>query len=158
MSPTEKTVVAFDPGAITGIAVGMFSDDVPLVRVDMGAITYQELLEGFDHLLDEPAQYIVVEKFESRSGQDFAPDLTPVRVEGLLDLAFGDRIVWRSPSLKSQVPDRVLKDNDLLLTGTHVDWEDARDVNDATIHMLGFVAFTLQHRPTLEKYFRKATA
>lgn len=155
---TEKTIVAFDPGAVTGIAIGMFSDEVPLTIVDVGAIQYKDMVEDFDLLLDEPADYIVAEVFESRSGQDHAPDLLGVRVEGLLDVAFLDRIVWRSPSTKSQVPDQVLKDHGLWVTGSDVDWTDGRDVNDAIIHMLGFMVHTLKHRPTMEKYFRKVTS
>lgn len=149
-----KTVIAFDPGLITGVASGTFTESTPLELTDSGAITYQELLDGFGIILETEPDFVVAEKFESRSDQGFAPDLSSLRVEGLLDLAFQQDVVWRSPSKKSQVPDDLLREHGLWKTGSDVEWEDGRDVNDAIIHLIGFVAFDLRHVPTIRKYFK----
>jgi hypothetical protein len=152
---TSKVVVAFDPGYITGLSTGIFSEDKPVEIVYARSFIYPDLLEDMGILPDRAlADYVVSEVFESRANQEFAPDLTGVRVEGLLDLVYGSKITWRSPSKKSQVPDSILQRHDLWYTGSQVEWEDGRDVNDAIIHLLGFVAFDLNHRPTQRKYFR----
>lgn len=97
--------------------------------------------------------HVVSEVFTNRTNNDFAADLTGVRVEGILDLLF-DGVVWRSRTKKEQVPDSILKENDMWVTGKQTGWTDGRDVNDAIIHVLGFVAFDLRHVPTLKKYFK----
>lgn len=148
------TIVAFDPGKVTGIATGTFSKTEPLTVTGASIIDYDTFIEGWDYLSEKPYDHVVAEVFESRDGQDFAPNLLGVRVEGMLDLAFYRQVVWRSPSKKSQVPDRLLKDHGEWRTGTDVNWEDGRDANDAIIHLIGYVAFDLRHVPTLRKYFR----
>ena len=156
---TVQNIVSFDPGLITGIATGRFSDDTPLEVVDVLAVPYNEWVEDrlfFKAMVENRGSYdhVVSEVFTSRTDNEFAPDLTGVRVEGILNLAFSERVIWRPRTKKEQVPDAVLRDNGIWYTGEQVEWSDGRDVNDAIIHMLGFVAFDLRHRPTLEKYFR----
>jgi len=152
------TILAFDPGKVTGIVEGVFSETEPLALVDAIAVTYEELLEGFEYLLEasQTGEYdhVVTEQFDLRTNNEYAANLDGVRVEGLLDLAFGDQLVRRPRSKKEQVSDATLKEHGLWKTGAEVDWEDGRDVNDAIIHMLGYVAFDLRHRPTITKYFK----
>ena len=149
------TVQAFDPGLITGWAKGEFSDTEPLTITDTKTLKYEWFTDGtFTSGFREryTADHTVVEQFILRDNE-FKADLTGVRVEGILDWWYFP-IIWRPPSKKAQVPDSILKEHQLWKTGTFVEWEDGRDVNDAIIHMLGYVAFDLRHVPTLRKYFR----
>ena len=150
----KQTIIAFDPGKVTGIATGEFSTDEPLRITSFAAVTYENLLAGWTGLLEADYNFIVSEVFVARTDNEFVPDLTGVRVEGLIDLAYTPFVRWRERTKKSQVKDSILKDHGLWVTGGQVDWEDGRDVNDAINHMLGFVAFDLRHKPTLQKYFR----
>lgn len=151
---TEYSIVSFDPGLITGMASGKFSDTEPLTLGPVAAIPYEDLRANADMFREALVDHVVSEVFELRTDNEFAADLTGVRVEGMLDFAFEGNVVWRSRTKKSQVSDDLLRAHDLWKTGADVDWEDGRDVNDAIIHLLGYVAFDLRHRPTLEKYFR----
>lgn len=151
----EFRIVGFDPGLSTGVAEASFSDDTPFTLRDVTAVRYDEFVDyGRDIWEGVEFDHVVAERFDLRTNNSFAADLTGVKVEGMLDLIFGDKVVYRSRTDKNQVPDQLLKDHGLWQTGVDVDWSDGRDVNDAIIHVLGYVAFDLRHRPTLEKYFR----
>jgi len=150
----EETIVAYDPGLVTGVAQGVFSDTEPLRVLGGIALTYDEILEGFDDMTQVKFDHVVSEKFIARTDNPFVPDLTPVRVEGILDLAYERDINWRLRTKKSQVPDSILKEHGIWMTGKDVDWTDGRDVNDAIIHMIGYVAFDLRHVPTIREYFQ----
>lgn len=154
--PKQYTVLAFDPGYATGVAAGSFEDDKPLRLDDATIIPYDHLLDAVPLFEQTATDHLVVEKFELTPGNSFAPDLHAVKVEGLLEYAFEPLvpIKWRSPSDKHQVSDELLQSLGWWKTGADVDWEDGRDANDAIIHMLGYVAFTLRHQPTLWAYFR----
>jgi len=150
-------IISFDPGLITGVATGEFSDDLPLKITGTQASGYEDILNAaaltVREDLSNPFTYQICESFEARTDNKFSPDLTGVRVEGVLDLMYPS-LIRRSRTKKEQVPDEVLKEHGLWVTGKDVSWEDGRDVNDAIIHMLGFVAFDLKHKPTLTKYFK----
>jgi hypothetical protein len=151
---TQETIVAYDPGLVTGVAEGVFSETEPLRILGGAALSYDEIIEGFGHMLAVNFDHKISEKFVARTDNQFVPDLTPARVEGILDLAYERDIVWRSRTKKEQVPDRILKEHGLWVTGKDVDWTDGRDVNDAIIHMIGYVAFDLRHVPTIREYFQ----
>lgn len=151
---TEKTIVAYDPGLITGIATGFFSDTEPLTLTGTGAIRYEDIRETYDLMAQYEYDHVVSELFVLRTNNPFAADLTGVRVEGILDAVYEGKVIWRDRTKKSQVSDDVLKAHGLWQTGRDVDWEDGRDANDAIIHMLGYVAFDLRHVPTLRRYFK----
>lgn len=151
---TQQKIISFDPGYVTGIATGVFDDEEALTITGYAAVTYENMLAGWSNLLEAEYQHVVSEVFKARTDNEFVPDLTGVRVEGLIDLAYTPFVRWRERTKKNQVPDQLLKDHGLWLTGPQVNWEDGRDVNDAIIHMLGYVAFDLRHKPTLQKYFR----
>lgn len=158
MNSNVTTITAYDPGKVIGIARGSFTDKEPLSILKAWAIPYPNFLEWGQNPVEDYGEFwsdiIVSEIFTARTDNEFVPDLTSVRVEGILDLAYGpNRVVWRPRTKKEQVPDKVLKDHGLWKTGKDVSWEDGRDVNDAIIHMLGHVAFDLRHKPTLRKYF-----
>lgn len=154
MSYTMR-VAAWDPGKITGLATGEFSREEALHDIQANTLTYSDMMV-FGIVQVVPKYTNVVEEFILRDN-DFRANLLGVRLEGAIEYAAerSDRtIVYRPPSKKSQVPDQVLKDHGLWQTGNDVDWEDGRDANDAIIHLLGYVAFDLKHRPTLERYFK----
>lgn len=150
----RQRIVAYDPGLVTGIAEGVFSPTKPLLVLGAAIVTYEDLLDGHHFMVETEHDHVVSEVFTSRTDNEFAPDLTGVRVEGVLDLVYRDRIVWRDRTKKAQVKDSVLKSHGIWYTGKDVGWEDGRDANDAIIHMLGYVAFDLRHVPTLRKYFQ----
>jgi hypothetical protein len=150
----NQTIISYDPGLITGVAEGFFSDEEPLKILGAGVVSYEDLRDGREFIEQVHSDHVVSELFTSRTNNPFAPDLTGVRVEGMLDSYYGGRVVWRERTKKSQVPDQILHDHGIWRTGADVDWEDGRDANDAIIHMIGYVAFDLNHLPTLRKYFR----
>ena len=86
-------------------------------------------------------------------GGNFAPDLEPLRIEGVIMDHFGNIVNWHAPADKSLVGDDFLKEHDLWLTGKDVDHEDARDANDAMLHLFAH-AKRIRHMPTLEAYWR----
>lgn len=151
---TDYKIVSFDPGKVTGVAAGTFSDTDPLTVDLVSVMQYPDIRDNADLFRETLVDHVVAEVFELRTDNEFAADLTGVRVEGILDFAFEGNITWRSRTKKSQVPDDLLRAHNLWVTGDDVNWEDGRDANDAIIHMLGFVAFDLKHKPTLRKYFR----
>jgi hypothetical protein len=137
------------------MAVGEFSDDEPLTLVDAAIFPYEDMrnLDRVVERLDDLPDFVVSEQFVLNPGNEFTADLHACKVEGMLEMCFPE-VRYRLRSTKSQVPDQLLKDHGLWQTGADVQWEDGRDANDAIIHMLGFVAFDLEHLPTLRKYFR----
>lgn len=149
-------IKSFDPGKVTGYARGFITAEKPLEVVEFAELTYEEMLSAqwrVPYIYDYD-EYVVSERFTLRTNNEYAPDLDGVRVEGMLDLMFGGRVRYRERTTKEQVPDSILKEHGLWKTGADVDWTDGRDVNDAIIHLLGFVAFQLKHKPTLRKYFK----
>lgn len=148
-----KSVLALDPGYATGIATGHFDDNTPLQLEDAIIVPYEMWPEVWLAMSEEHFDHVTSESFDLKDN-DFKADLTPVKIEGTLDLLFGDQVVYRDRTLKSQVSDQLLKDIGWWKTGKDVMWEDGRDANDAIIHLLGYVAFNLKHRPTLREYFK----
>lgn len=146
--------IAYDPGLATGWAVGHYTHDTPLTLRGAGIRTYDEMRDRVVNTRRPYYSAVIVEWFESRTNSTAAPDINGVRVEGMLDAYYDGQIIRRPPARKEQVPDDILKEHGLWQTGTTTDWEDGRDANDAIIHLLGYLAFDLRHRPTLDRYFR----
>jgi hypothetical protein len=165
-------VLAVDPGQATGVAIGRYTDELPLKVIFTGIInggTY-----GFSKWLDDTNDCgsiidkhmcdnalspigaelrVVSENFKLRGG-NFAPDLEPLRIEGVLIDHFWDTsLSWQAPADKGLVGDEFLKRHNLWLTGKDVDHTDGRDANDALLHLFAF-AMKTKHRPTLEAYWR----
>ena len=154
-----NALYAFDPGLITGIAVGSYSDSEPYELDRCMALSFEDLSESF---WDREWQYnstIVIEKFIPNPGNQFTlsqDDIVGVQVEGMLKHVFGaENINWqlRSDKGKAGVMDKVLKEHGLWQTGDDVNWIDGRDANDAIIHSLVYLR-NIGHEPTLRKYFR----
>jgi hypothetical protein len=167
-------VMAIDPGKATGVAIGRYSIQDPIEVIFTGIIrggTYgfaEWLFNTRDAktIIDNDCSYnfpdeydsldyhldVVCENFKPRGG-NFIPDLEPLRIEGIIMDHFGNIVNWHSPADKSMVGDDFLKKHGLWLTGKDVDHDDARDANDATIHLFAH-AMRIRHIPTLEAYWR----
>lgn len=153
-----KYVWAFDPGEVTGVAQGVYSATNALEVGSVSAVPVEDLRAFLTSLVQTKhvPEAIVVEFFKARTNNRFVANDTAKKVEGYIEAVFGrEKLVYRPRTKKEQVPDRVLKDHGLWQTGKQVDWTDGRDVNDAVIHLLGYVAFDKHHRPTLSKYFKR---
>ena len=167
-------VMAIDPGRATGVAIGRLSITMPMEVVFTGIISggtygFAEWLHDTNDgksIIENDCSYncpeesaeleyhkdSVCENFKVRCG-NFVPDLEPLRIEGVVMDHFGSVTQWHTPADKSMVTDDFLKEHGLWLTGKDVDHEDARDANDAMIHL--FVhAMRIRHIPTLETYWR----
>jgi hypothetical protein len=166
--------MAIDPGKATGVAIGRVTDeramDVIYTAIipggAKGLIDWLELtrdgknITELDCMAYFPNEYdnidyhldVICETFQLRGGR-FAPDLEPLRIEGVLMDRFGSVVHWQSPSDKTLVGDGFLKEHDLWLTGRDVDHEDGRDANDALLHLFAF-SMKQRHMPTLEAYWR----
>lgn len=147
-----------DPGAVTGIVHGAYSEDEPFEiiekwEVESGADGFKEWFPAHGWY---PPDTVVVERFDLNMGNEFKADLTGVQVEGAVMYA-SDResLVWHSRSQKQKAGmyDAILKKHNMWTKGSSVNWTDGRDVNDATIHCLEYLR-THNHMPTLRKYFR----
>jgi hypothetical protein len=167
-------VMAIDPGKATGVAIGRYSIQDPIEVIFTGIIrggTYgfaewlfntrdAKTIIDNDCSYNFPEEYgnlnyhldVVCENFKPRGG-NFIPDLEPLRIEGIIMDHFGNIVNWHSPADKSMVGDDFLKKHGLWLTGKDVDHDDARDANDATIHLFAH-AMRIRHIPTLEAYWR----
>lgn len=150
-----KYLLAIDPGKATGWSLWAYDSALALTRRDLGVIPGG--VHGFilwwrelPHCIDE----IVFETF--RLGDDFVNDRTmqASQIEGALLALVPPEfpIWWQRRSDKRAVPDHVLKRHGLWITGSAVDWEDGRDVNDSQIHALAW-AKRQEHEPTLRRYF-----
>jgi hypothetical protein len=168
-------VMAVDPGKATGVAIARYSITMPMEVIfngivvggaygfgewlhntnDAKSIIENDCSYNFPDEFDELDYHlhVVCENFKLRGG-NFAADLEPLRIEGIIMDHFGHMIEWHSPSDKTLIGDDFLKENDLWVTGADVDHTDGRDANDATMH--AFVhAMRIRHLPTLKIYWRE---
>lgn len=166
--------MAVDPGKATGVAIGRLSDNDPLEVIYTAIIQggvygfidwLEEVKDGkaiteMDCMTKYPKQYweidyhldVVCETFQLRNNQ-FAANLEPLRIEGVIIDRFGSVVHWQNPSDKSMVGDQFLKDNDLWTTGNKMGHTDGRDANDALLHLFAHT-MRIKHLPTLKEYWR----
>ena len=151
------SILSIDPGKATGfVEVSYDPDTAHLGDVRMG------VLDGVDNALNYIRSYastrgktiVVYEGFTLSAGNQYTADLSGVEIIGALKYAFPSGWLHkRSRSDKKQVPDQLLKDHNLWVTGTDVDWTDGRDVNDAWIHLIGYLCFDVQDRMAIRRFF-----
>lgn len=155
------TILSIDPGKITGLTWGKFSDTEPYKIVDTQAVEFDDLSDMIwngNHLWGD---ILVIERFVPQSGAEYAlkeDDLAGVEVIGMLKHGLVhdfNKVYYQLRSEKWNVPDEVLKKHGLWKEGKDVNWDDGRDVNDATIHALVWLK-KQEHLPTLNAYFRGA--
>lgn len=147
-----KTVIAIDPGVNTGIVVARVEEEVEIVHFDQFiCATHVETAHRIKQVLDTyPDAVIVAEQFDLRPGNKFTADLTPVRVNAILDWLVGD-IHYQTPAqAKGLVKDAVLKSLGWWLTGKDVGYKDANDVRDAFRHLVYYLVHQMRHKWTLD--------
>lgn len=134
-----ERVMAVDAGKSTGIVVGDFCDDREFSIIHTHQIKYDYWASSVYDILATYNEYapdvIVCEQFDLRPGNNFLADLTPVKINSVLEWEIGD-IVWQTPAMaKTTIPDNVLKILGFWPTGSTVGQPDADDARDAGRHL-----------------------
>lgn len=153
---THVNILSLDPGKVTGVVDVVFDtetgdflekDVFVLPSVD-DTIAYLRAAAAMKRLT------VVYEEFTLNPGNQFVADLSGVEIIGALKYAFPHE--WLHPRRRSdkvQVPDTLLKDHGLWVTGKDVGWEDGRDANDAMIHLIGYLCFDKQYFSALARFY-----
>lgn len=152
------TIFAYDPGVSTGWVLGVAgADDVEIV--EYGQFTATGHVDIARQLLRTVELYrpdcIVGERFDLRPHNQFLADLTPVKVNAIMDYAADGSICYQTPTqAKTLVRDVTLKALGFWPTGRSVGCPDADDVRDAARHLYHFCAMVLGLRGLLERMSR----
>ena len=148
------TLISIDPGRATGVCVGHYDDETPFTVDNASILNFEQtmaFLSECDDLRHFSITEFVVESFTLSAGNKFTADLAGVEIIGAIKY-LGWNVTWQPRTLKALVPDKVLKDGGLWLTGKDVGHTDARDANDAIIHSLAYL-MRKNHVPTLKRYW-----
>lgn len=146
--------LAFDLGQMTGVVLGEYDYDawrlVDAWQFAGGAQALSDFVSRKPWVVN--GSMVICEKFVLRRN-NFVADLEGVRGEGVLIHHFGeDSIVWQLRTAKANVPDQILKDHGLWMTGKRFGTKDARDANDCVLHSLAYMK-SIKHEPTIKEYF-----
>ena len=156
------TLMAIDPGMMSGYFYGEFDELTPLMRIG-----YKQIPGGskglFDFLQGRIADVVVCEKFTPRpnGGRQFRLDeFEPIRIEGWMEV-FYPNVAWQKPAAmvlrngatqteRKRSSDNVLRETGWWLTGSdpNVNYKDANDVNAAAKHALAYIR-SIGHEPTI---------
>lgn len=151
-------VISIDPGKASGVAIGEYEDDQPYTLSQV--FVTHDGVEGFadaywngdlDHQFSS-ATDVVIERMVVRPNQPVDPIALEV-IGFIKGVTIPSMRRMRLRSDKHFVPDSVLKEHGLWQTGKMVGHTDGRDANDAIIHAISWLAFKMNHRPTLNAYF-----
>ena len=169
MGEGRQTLLALDPGKANGYAYGWFDSVTPITRlcagiVGGGAQGLDDFLVAFVNEHGNP-DHVVSELFVPDGGPGARETVSP-RGEGVLISHFGEsNIAWQKRSEKAlgyhsqKQSDAKLKELGWWLTGASVGHEDARDANDAQLHLIQFVRkMRPRHLPTLRWLHGEAPA
>lgn len=134
-----QRVMAVDPGKSTGIVVGEFFDGCEFSIIHVQQLKHEHWMSNIYDILATYNKYApditVCEQFDLRPGNNFLADLTPVKINSVLEWEIGD-IVWQTPAMaKTTMPDHVLKSLGFWPTGSTVGQPDADDARDAGRHL-----------------------
>lgn len=134
-----ERVMAVDPGKSTGIVVADFRDDREPSIIHVQQLKHEHWMSNVYDILTTYNEYApdvtVCEQFDLRPGNNFLADLTPVKINSVLEWEIGD-IVWQTPAMaKTTMPDHVLKLLGFWPTGASVGQPDADDARDAGRHL-----------------------
>jgi hypothetical protein len=139
------TILSFDPGGTTGVALTAYSDE------DVEVLWHKQItgsLKGFldfhwDQLEDLKFDKIVCESFTLREGV-YGADLSPVYIIGALEALYpGVEIIYQEPKLKPLCDDTRLKKMGLHTPGRG-------HAMDAVRHAIIYLR-NKKHYPTLRK-------
>lgn len=131
--------MAVDPGKSTGIVVADFHDDQGFSIIHVQQLKHEHWMSNVYDILATYNMYapdvIVCEQFDLRPGNNFLADLTPVKINSVLEWELGG-IIWQTPAMaKTAMPDHVLKSLGFWPTGASVSQPDADDARDAGRHL-----------------------
>lgn len=138
-------LLALDPGGTTGWSLWEYGPLQPLTHLDHGQIGGG--LRGFGAFVRARAAALAVDEVVSESfvddGRTDTPDVTPLRIEGVIDFAWGAHgtpVAFQRNFAKGHAPDEVLKRLGWWWTGQ----QHARDSARHAIALLK----NSGHRPT----------
>lgn len=139
------TLLALDPGGTTGWSFWKYSATEPLTYVDHGQISggNHGFVEWWGETLGGEPDEVVAEIFID-DHRTMSPDLTPLRIEGALDVLFPGWIGQRN-TMKSHA-------NDLFLKRSGLWWEGAQHARDSARHALACMKLR-RHMPSMLLYW-----
>lgn len=175
-------LLTIDPGVNSGIALGFYNAVTPYQVEERWQV--HDGLTGFIHWWEETfhelwVDEIVCESFSLREENKFAPDVTPLRIEGALeallsryddDSGFGPSLTYQPPSAKggltgyspkAQNGTKAMRQRErfdfldrfgMFRPGTEND-----DTHDAITHALVFLK-RRKHMPTLRAFWSPRAA
>lgn len=158
--PIDRALLSIDPGKATGVSFWLVPQNKPIERINYQLV--QDGLLGFSKWFANFTGFayafkwdlIILEEF-IQDGRTPKVDLNAIEIQGYLkaDALFNKdkELVLHRNSKKTTVGDKILKDNNLWVTGKQVDWADGRDVNDSQLHALAWGKEN--HKPTLEHFW-----
>ena len=134
-----QRVMAVDAGKSTGIVIADFHDDRDFSIIHVQQLGRENWMSNVYDVLTTYNKYApdvtVCEQFDLRPGNNFLADLTPVKINSVLEWEIGG-IVWQTPAMaKTTIPDNVLKLLGFWPTGSSVGQPDANDARDAGRHL-----------------------
>lgn len=145
-----KTLLSLDPGKTTGVSIWEYDDETPLTCVQ-----HFQIEDGYEGFLKyyigqnrvKPFDVVVSESFRL-DGRTPNPDITPLKIEGILETVHYQEDVplyFQPNNFKAHVDNEKLKQHDLY-------WAGQPHAMDSARHALTW-AKVQYHMPTLKKYF-----
>lgn len=152
----RQTIEGYDPGESTGYVLGWLSETEPFTLSSAMTLDYWDTQDMIIRWPIWPHRIRVVESFKLRGSNKFTANLDGKELIGAMKLQQRNcplvPIVWQTPQDKGLVDDQVLKDSGLWFTPTRAQWKTGRHINDAIIHVLGYLKRS-GHQPTIDKYW-----
>nr|DAJ48596.1 MAG TPA: Monokaryotic chloroplast 1 junction resolvase, DNA BINDING.86A [Caudoviricetes sp.] len=153
------TIIAIDPGVSTGL-VAAYIDDSGVVEIkEFDQRTFSDYTDTVDWILQvidkcyrqtNSTPIVVCEQFDLRPGNKFNADLTPVKINAVLEYKL-PRVVFQIPAqAKGLVKDSVLKNIGWWATGKTIGQKDANDVRDALRHLVYYLVHVEKNHWVLE--------
>lgn len=153
------TVIAIDPGVSTGLVVACIDDSGVVEIKEFAQRTFGDYADTIDWILKILDKYyrqtcltpvVVCEQFDLRPGNKFNADLTPVKINAVLEYKL-PHIEFQTPAqAKGLVKDSVLKNLGWWVTGKYVNYKDANDVRDAFRHLVYYLVHVEKNHWILE--------
>lgn len=148
-------VMAVDPGKSTGIVVAEQTKEYEyniLHYAQQSHDTFIETVAWLNRELDNwNVHMVITEQFDLRPHNKFLADITPIKVNSVLEyicITEGIMLKTQTPAqVKHLVKDQVLKNLGWWLTGKQVGCPDADDVRDAFRHLVHYAVFYKKSKP-----------
>ena len=147
-------IEGWDPGGKTGFVYGFFTDERPFTVVRTATLYPPTVRRQMQEWRGDDETIRVVEDFRLRGSNKFTADLQGDRLIGAMvfaeELGMTSPIIWQMPADKAHVHDDVLRRGGLWRTPSR---GGSRHVHDAIIHVLKYLKVTVEHEPTIRKYW-----